>query len=248
MGGRLVPEPAPHTHMTAPTHAHWEQLRRLLHVLDARLPITGSPPELVALRQLLPTLGLVAREFATDPRDQSLRDRTVGTLDPTEVRRALTRVVQHDQFIAGKFRSLVNSGAVQRLCRRAYALALTEDAWPVTLSVGDDGSLATGMVVRSLNGLVEGRTTGGRRRCPAPYCGGWDVSVSWESGQDIRICSEGWHFDPVSRELRIVGGGEITARTAGNPTPDVRPLPRDAWPSREVLRTHPAWADLAQPT
>ena len=227
--------------MTAPTHAHWEQLRRLTHAIDARLPLTGAPPELVALRHLLPSLGLVSREFATDPRDQTLRDRTVGTLDPTEVRKALTRVLQHDQFIAGKFRSLVNSGAVQRLCRRAYALAVLDDDWPSALAVGDDGRIPVGMVVRSLNRAVEGRTTGGRRRCPAAQCTGWDVSVAWESGQDTRICSEGWHFDPESRELRIVGGGEITARVVADPSQDVQPLPRSKWPSREVLLTHPAW-------
>ena len=227
--------------MTEPTHAHWEQLRRLTHAIDARLPIAGSPPELVALRHLLPALGLVSREFATDPRDQALRERTVGTLDAAEVRQALTRVLHHDQFIAGKFRSLVNSGAVQRLCRRAYALALTNDGWPVALVVDDDGRIPVGMVVRSLSNTIEGRTTGGRRRCTAANCGGWDVSVAWESGQDTRICSEGWHFDPVSRELRIVGGGEISARTVVDPSADIRPLPREKWPLREVLFTHPAW-------
>lgn len=227
--------------MTAPTHAHWEQLRRLTHAIDARLPLAGAPPELVALRHLLPALGLVGREFATDPRDQTLRDRTVGTLDAVEVRQALTRVLHHDQFIAGKFRSLVNSGAVQRLCRRAHALALTVDGWPVALAVDDDGRIPVGMVVRSLSSTIEGRTTGGRRRCPAAHCNGWDVSVAWESGQDSRICTEGWHFDPVSRELRIVGGGEITARVSNDPSTDVLPLPRAKWPTREVLLTHPAW-------
>ena len=227
--------------MTAPTHAQWEQLRRLTHAIDARLPLAGAPPELVALRHLLPALGLVGREFATDPRDQTLRDRTVGALDAVEVRKALTRVLHHDQFIAGKFRSLVNSGAVQRLCRRAHAIALTDDGWPIALAVDDDGRIPVGMVVRSLGSAIEGRTTGGRRRCPAAHCGGWDVSVAWETGQDTRICTEGWHFDPVSRELRIVGGGEITARVHVDPSTEVLPLPRAKWPTREVLLTHPAW-------
>jgi len=227
--------------MTAPTHAQWEQLRRLTHAIDARLPLAGAPPELVALRHLLPALGLVGREFATDPRDQTLRDRTVGALDAVEVRKALTRVLHHDQFIAGKFRSLVNSGAVQRLCRRAHAIALTDDGWPIALAVDDDGRIPIGMVVRSLSSTIEGRTTGGRRRCPHAHCGGWDVSVAWETGQDTRICTEGWHFDPVSRELRIVGGGEITARVHVDPLTEMVPLPRPKWPTREVLLTHPAW-------
>lgn len=229
--------------MIEPTHAHWEQLRRLTHAIDARLPLAGAPPELVALRHLLPALGLVGREYATDPRDQTLRDRTVGTLDAVEVRKALTRVLHHDQFIAGKFRSLVNSGAVQRLCRRAHAIALTNDGWPVALAVDDDGRIPIGMVVRSLSSAIEGRTTGGRRRCPAAHCGGWDVSVAWETGQGTRICTEGWHFDPVSRELRIVGGGEITARVAVDHVTDVLPLPRAKWPAKEVLLTHPAWGE-----
>lgn len=227
--------------MTAPTHAQWEQLRRLTHAIDDRLPLAGAPPELAALRNMLGALGLVGRAYATDPRDQTLRDRTVGTLDEGEVRQALTRVLHHDQFIAGKFRSLVNSGAVQRLCRRAYALAVLDDGWPLALAVGDDGRIAVGMVVRSLSSAIEGRTTGGRRRCPNAHCGGWDVSVAWESGQDTRICTEGWHFDPVSRELRIVGGGEITARVSVDPSTDVAPLPRAKWPAKEVLLTHPAW-------
>ena len=229
--------------MIEPTHAHWEQLRRLTHAIDARLPLAGAPPELVALRHLLPALGLVGREYATDPRDQTLRDRTVGTLDAVEVRKALTRVLHHDQFIAGKFRSLVNSGAVQRLCRRAHAIALTNDGWPIALAVDDDGRIPIGMVVRSLSSAIEGRTTGGRRRCPAAHCGGWDVSVAWETGQGTRICTEGWHFDPVSRELRIVGGGEITARVAVDHVTDVLPLPRAKWPAKEVLLTHPAWGE-----
>jgi len=169
------------TDMIEPTHAHWEQLRRLTHAIDVRLPLAGAPPELVALRHLLPALGLVGREYATDPRDQTLRDRTVGTLDAVEV--------------------------------------------------------------RSLSSAIEGRTTGGRRRCPAAHCGGWDVSVAWETGQGTRICTEGWHFDPVSRELRIVGGGEITARVAVDHVTDVPPLPRAKWPAKEVLLTHPAWGE-----
>lgn len=228
--------------LTEPTHAQWEQLRRLTHVVDTRLPVAGSSPELTALRRLLPALGLAARAYASDPRDQTLRDRTIGTLDAVEVRMALTRVLHHDQFVAGKFRALVNSGAVQRLCRRAYALALLEDGWPVALQVDEEGCVAVGMVVRSLDGSIEGRTTGGRRRCEAANCSGWEVSVSWETGQDTRICSEGWHFDPESGELRIVGGGEITARVAMDPSDVVLPRPRAAWPPRDVLLAHPAWS------
>jgi hypothetical protein len=43
--------------------------------------------------------------------------------------------------------------------------------------------------------------------------------------------------------LRIVGGGEITARVTGDHVTDVLPLPRAKWPAKEVLLTHPAWGE-----
>lgn len=231
--------------MIEPTHAQWEQLRRLMHVVDSRIPVAGNAAELAAFKRLLPVLGLAAREYASDPRDQSLRDQTVDTLDATGVRKALTWVLQHDQFVAGKFRTLVNGGAVQRLCRRAHAIALLEDGWPVALAVDGEDRVPVGIAVRSLSGDIEGRTTGGRRRCAATNCTGWDVSVSWETGQDTRICSAGWHYDPAACELRIVGGGEITARVATDPSALVLPRPRASWPQREVLLANPAWSALA---
>jgi hypothetical protein len=60
--------------------------------------------------------------------------------------------------------------------------------------------------------------------------------------QQLHICSEGWHFDPDSLELRIVGGGEISARFV-TPRPfGEPPLPKSEWPSRAELLKRKAWS------
>lgn len=128
-------------------------------------------------------------------------------------------------------------------CRRAYASALMSGGWPTSLDVLVDGRIEEGLTVRSLTGWMEGRTTGGRQGCPSHTCDGWLVGVVWEDGQERRICTMGWHFDPDTRELRIVGGGEVSARFVTPEPLGPPPRPRDEWPSRDELSARAGWAN-----
>ena len=56
--------------------------------------------------------------------------------------------------------------------------------WPTTFPVTADGKIEAGLVVHSLSGAIEGRTTGARRPCVSLGCPGWFVTVRWETGGD----------------------------------------------------------------
>jgi hypothetical protein len=84
--------------------------------------------------------------------------------------------------------------------------------WPRDFPLLADGRVREGLKVWSRSQEIEGRTTGSRRRCLSTGCPGWFIGVSWESGQRLFPCSEGWHYDAVSAMVRITGGGEISAR------------------------------------
>lgn len=127
-------------------------------------------------------------------------------------------------------------------CRIAYADALMVRGWPSALATLDDARITEGLTVRSLSGWIEGRTTGGRYPCPSNTCNGWLVGVVREDGQERRICTMGWHYDPDARELRIVGGGEVSARFVTPAPLGPPPRPRDQWPSRDELSTRAGWA------
>jgi hypothetical protein len=51
----------------------------------------------------------------------------------------------------------------------------------------------------------------------------------------MHICSEGWEFDPAANEVRITGGGEISARFVSPPPEGTPPLPRSEWPDPSEL-------------
>ena len=110
--------------------------------------------------------------------------------------------------------------------------------WPTEFPVTPDGHVAKGLVVWSLSGEIEGRTTGGRRPCIAD-CPGWFIGVKWETGQQMHICSEGWEYDPETGSVRVTGGGEISARFVSPKPLGTPPLPRSEWPDRSALG--PAW-------
>lgn len=96
-------------------------------------------------------------------------------------------------------------------------------------------------MVWSQSGLIEGRTTGARLRCYSTGCPGWFIGVSWETGQRMRLCSEGWAYDPGSRTIRITGGGEISARFVSPAPLGVDPKPKAEWPSRTSLSRGKGW-------
>lgn len=113
--------------------------------------------------------------------------------------------------------------------------------WPAEFPLRDDGTVEVGLIVQSLSGEIEGRTTGGRSRCRSTGCPGWFIYVSWETGQSMQICSEGWTYDPASRGVRVTGGGEISARFVSPPPLGVPPASRSDWPTRESLATRKGW-------
>jgi hypothetical protein len=107
--------------------------------------------------------------------------------------------------------------------------------WPPDFPVDAGGRVAEGLVVWSRSGLIEGRTTGARRRCPAADCPGWLLTVRWETGQLLHLCSQGWTYDRAANEVRVTAGGEISARFVSPAPFGPPPLPREQWPEREEL-------------
>lgn len=107
--------------------------------------------------------------------------------------------------------------------------------WPTEFPVTPQGGVEEGLVVLSISGEIEGRTTGSRRRCLSIGCPGWFIGVRWETGQMMFPCSEGWAYEPARRTVRITGGGEISARFVSPKPLGTPPLPREQWPARERL-------------
>jgi hypothetical protein len=118
---------------------------------------------------------------------------------------------------------------------------LDAGAWPADFPLNDDGSVEEGLVVWSLSGTIEGRSTGARLRCSSLGCPGWFIGVSWETGQRMRPCSEGWRYDVATRTIRVTGGGEISARVVSPAPLGTPPRPRHEWPSRDALARGKGW-------
>jgi hypothetical protein len=118
---------------------------------------------------------------------------------------------------------------------------LTAGSWPKEMPVGTDGRVEEGLVVWSISGTIEGRTTGARLRCLSIGCPGWFIGVTWETGQRFRPCSQGWLYDPETKTVRITGGGEISARFVAPAPLGTDPLPREKWPTRQSLASSPGW-------
>ena len=123
---------------------------------------------------------------------------------------------------------------------RAQAHKASPGRWPDELPLVD-GKVEEGLIVLSKSGEIEGRTTGPRYRCTSIGCPGWSVAVTWETGQALRPCSEGWTYDAATKIIRITGGGEISARVIGPPPLGVPSLPRDEWPARAALSKRKGW-------
>jgi hypothetical protein len=113
--------------------------------------------------------------------------------------------------------------------------------WPDAFPVLADGRVEEGLVVWSRSGAIEGRTTGARLPCTSHGCPGWFVGVRWETGQLMRICSEGWRYDPDEAVVRVTGGGEISARFVAPAPEGTPPAPREEWPDRATLARWYGW-------
>lgn len=91
-----------------------------------------------------------------------------------------------------------------------------------------------GVPVLSLSGAIRGITLGGGAPCPSKTCDGHLICVDWETGQVTFPCCVGW--EDRGDHIRIVAGGEITARVINR----VDPLPPDQWPARPLV-AHLTW-------
>jgi hypothetical protein len=107
--------------------------------------------------------------------------------------------------------------------------------WPTDFPVTSDGGVREGIVVWSLSGTIEGRTTGSRLPCRWRQCDGWFIGVRWETDQLLYICSKGWRYDARTRTVRVVDGGEISARFVSPAPLGEPPVPREEWPARSAL-------------
>ena len=112
--------------------------------------------------------------------------------------------------------------------------------WPADFPIDEHGRVEEGLVVWSMSGEVEGRTTGGRQRCSASIeaCPGWFIDVTWETGQHLRPCSKGWAYDRSTRVVRIVDGIDDLSARMQDPVivPD-----RAEWPPRSALSGRKGW-------
>lgn len=129
----------------------------------------------------------------------------------------------------------------------SFAVVVERDEWLCGPPLQPDGRVTVGIPVWSLpvdveghTGEVEGRTTGGRRTCPARSCGGWQVGVRWETGQLMYLCSRGWRYDAASNTMRMTAGTALSTTTASDrANTRADPAPRSKWPDRDALG--PAW-------
>ena len=124
---------------------------------------------------------------------------------------------------------------------RATAHKASPGRWPEDFPLEADGKVAEGIVVLSKSGEIEGRTTGARIRCTSIGCPGWFIAVTWESGQALRPCSEGFRYDPETNTIRITGGGEISGRFIAPAPLGIDPLPKEEWPERAALSKRKGW-------
>lgn len=91
----------------------------------------------------------------------------------------------------------------------------------------------------SRHGLYRGFVLGPAGDCSAVGCDGRFLSVDWEFGYEMRLCTTG--IRELSTHYRIFDGGEIDARWV---TP-VDPPGVDVWPPfREEVATQIDWSKI----
>ena len=237
----------------------WSALKRLTYVVDSEIPHEGprtvrsddgvntiaSPdmsPELDRLRGFLNEMQIVSPEHFPGRDYQAEPSTDLSNLSASDLNQFLTWVSRMDRFVEGLFVEFVNAQAISRAIRRLYLLEVCDETgWPRAFQPLTPKTVPDGIELRSISGEIEGRTSGSRRKCTATGCPGWFIGVLWETGQQMYICSEGWHYDPNANRIDVIGGGEISARFI-SPKPLGRPpLPRDQWPSRSELTNRKGW-------
>jgi hypothetical protein len=213
----------------------WAEAKRLSFVIDshfpaksgdsrkhgvdvASVPVPDLSKEVRRIRELVDNLGIV------EPESLSSLDLKVAHLNEGANYKLLTQEI-----------------------RRLYSEAVcSKDGWPRMLPYSSEKQIKEGIPLFSVSGNVEGRATGSRRKCisgkdTSDECPGWFIGVLWESGQQMYICSEGWHYDCKNNRIVVIGGGEISARVISPKPLGVPPLPRHEWPDRNTLARRKGW-------
>src|ERR1035438_5862843 len=216
--------------MSAAPLLDWESLKRCSFDLDDG-PFLGGPhfaanenneyvivsgdypSALSQLVEVLYRLNLVRSGYDMNANPDSLSDTAIKKTPDNRVRDFISQIVRADRLNEGTLQRFVNNMILLQLVRAAYDHEVfNAKHWPKALETLDDQHVAKGVVVRSRTNTIEGRTTGGRQKCPSTSCSGWLIGVLWETGQQMHICSEGWHFEPSTNEIHVIGGGDISAR------------------------------------
>jgi hypothetical protein len=237
----------------------WAEAKHLSFIVDDQRPLTSSglrkqsdgiayvtsselTKEAERLHELLYELGIVAPEHLP-PQDLEVDlEADISSVDKNELETSVTCVCRADRFAEGSLADGFNSKFLTKALRRLYLLNVcNEDGWPKMLPHQSDNQIKEGIKLLSVSGTIEGRTTGSRRKCSAKNCPGWFIGVLWESGQQMYICSEGWHYDSENNRIEVIGGGEISARVISPKPLGVPPLPRHEWPDREALARRKGW-------
>ena len=212
------------------TLSTWAEAKRRSFIIDSHFPAKSggsrkhgvdvasvSPPDLSKevrrIRELFNDLGIV------EPDSLSSLDLKVAHLNEGANYKFLTQ-------------------EIRRLYLETVCL---KDGWPKMLPHSSEKQIEEGIPLFSVSGKIEGRATGSRRKCASDKCPGWFIGVLWESGQQMYICSEGWHYDFENDRINVIGGGEISARFVSPKPLGVPPLPRDVWPDRESLVRRKGW-------
>ena len=248
--------------MSAAPLLDWESLKRCSFDLDDG-PFLGGPhfaanenneyvivsgdypSALSDMVEVLYRLNLVRSGYDMNANPDHLTDTAIKKMADNRVRDFISQIVRADRLNEGTLQRFVNNMILLQLVRAAYDHEVfNAKHWPKALATLDDQHVAKGLVVRSRTNTIEGRTTGGRQKCPSTSCSGWLIGVLWETGQQMHICSEGWHFEPSTNEIHVIGGGDISARYI-SPRPWGRPpLPKSLWPSKVELNTKTGWKIL----
>ncbi len=245
--------------MISETLDHWSELKRLTYIVDTQVSFNGPQmvesddgeftvasagtlPDLDRLRELLNEIQIVSPGHLPGNDYQAEPSIDLSNVSASELKQFLTWVSRTDRFVEGLFVEFVNAQVISRAIRRLYLLEICDETgWPRAFQPLTAKTVPEGIELRSLSGEIEGRTSGSRRKCTATGCPGWFIGVLWETGQQMYICSEGWHYDPIANRVDVIGGGEISARFI-SPKPLGRsPLPRDLWPTRSELTTRKGW-------
>jgi hypothetical protein len=217
------------------TSSTWADAKRLSFVIDSHFPAKsgGSRKHSVDVASVpVPDLSKEVRRIRELFND-------LGIVEPESLTSLDLKVAHLNEGANYKF--------LTQEIRRLYSVTVClKDGWPKMLPYSSDKQIEEGIPLFSVSGNIEGRATGSRRKCisgngTSNKCPGWFIGVLWESGQQMYICSEGWHYDPENHRIDVIGGGEISARYISPKPLGVQPLPRNEWPDRNTLARRKGW-------